>query len=145
MLHDGVVVDNDGKKIKQFKDDDPYAHFTNFIYAVRSGKREDLHADVLEGHLSTAVCHAGNISYRLGKKASAEAARQQIGDLPLFQKMFDDYLGHLKAHEIDSGESIVGPWLTWDSEQECFKDNAEANRLVRGVFREPFVMPAIDT
>ena len=35
--------------------------------ALRSGKREDLNAEVLEGHLSTNICHAGNISYRLGQ------------------------------------------------------------------------------
>ncbi len=99
MLRGGAVFDNQGKKIEQFPGGGN--HFENFIHAVRSGKREDLHAEVLEGHLSTAVCHAGNVSYRLGKKATAEEAHKQIGDLPHFQKMFDDYLKHLKAHEID--------------------------------------------
>ena len=143
MLRGGTVMDNQGKKIKQFPGGGD--HFDNFIHAVRSGKRKDLHADVLEGHLSTGVCHAGNISYRLGKKATAEEARLQIGELPLFQKMFDDYLEHLKAHEIDPGESIVGPWLECDVERECIKDNAEANRLVKGAFREPFVVPAVES
>ena len=142
MLRGGEVVDNQGKKIKQFGGGGN--HFENFIRAVRSGKREDLHADVLEGHLSTGVCHAGNISYRLGKKASPEEARKQIGDLPLFRKMFDDYLEHLKAHEIDPGESILGPWLTYDSEHESVKDNAEANRLVKGTFREGYAVPAVE-
>ncbi|MCC6124798.1 MAG: Gfo/Idh/MocA family oxidoreductase [Pirellulales bacterium] len=140
-LKGGKVVDNRGKVVKQFKGGGN--HFANFINAVRSGKREELHADVLEGHLSTSVCHVGNISYRLGKKASADEARKQIGNLPPFQKMFDDYLAHLKAHEVDPGESVVGPWLACDVENECFKDNAEANRLVKGAYREPFTIPAV--
>ncbi len=43
-------------------------HFQNFINCVISRRREDLNADILEGHLSAALCHLGNISYRLGRK-----------------------------------------------------------------------------
>ena len=42
-------------------------HYTNFIEAVRANSREKLNAEVEEGHRSTAVCHVGNISYRLGR------------------------------------------------------------------------------
>ena len=42
-------------------------HFQNWIDAVRSRRVEDLNADVLEGHLSAALCHLGNIAYRLGR------------------------------------------------------------------------------
>src|SRR5437879_777473 len=41
-------------------------HFANFIAAVRSGRREDLNADILEGHYSSALCHLANVSLRLG-------------------------------------------------------------------------------
>ncbi|HEY8503384.1 MAG TPA: Gfo/Idh/MocA family oxidoreductase, partial [Gemmataceae bacterium] len=40
--------------------------FENFIAAVRSRRVEDLNADILEGHLSSALCHLGNVSHRLG-------------------------------------------------------------------------------
>ena len=43
-------------------------HFTNFIDCMRSRRWQDLNADILEGHLSTVICHLGNISYRTGKK-----------------------------------------------------------------------------
>src|SRR5262249_43985774 len=43
-------------------------HFANFIAAVRSRKVEDLNADILEGHLSSALCHLANMSYRLGEQ-----------------------------------------------------------------------------
>lgn len=40
----------------------------NFIQAVQSRKHTDLAADILEGHLSAALCHMANISYRTGRK-----------------------------------------------------------------------------
>jgi predicted dehydrogenase len=145
MMHCGEVWDNQGKKVRQFADsrDHTTAHFENFIHALRSGKREDLNAEIIEGHRSTNVCHAGNVSYRLGKKAAPAQIREQIGNLPVFQEMFDRYLTHLKAHQIDPGRSILGPWLECDPEQECFQDNAEANVLVRGRYRAPFVVPEV--
>ncbi len=42
-------------------------HFTNFIDAMRSGKDEDLHCDIMDGHYSAALPHLANISYRLGR------------------------------------------------------------------------------
>jgi predicted dehydrogenase len=141
MMHAGRVYDKQGKEIKRFtgKED----HFGNFIRALRSGRRDDLNAEVLEGHLSTAICHAGNISYRLGQKASADTVRAQIGNLPAFQEMFDRYLLHLKAHEIAPGESLLGPWLECDSARECIIDNPAANQLVKGTYREPFTVPEV--
>ena len=38
-------------------------HFENFIQAVRSRKREDLHAEIEEGFLSASLCHLANASY----------------------------------------------------------------------------------
>jgi len=56
-------------------------HFRNFIDAVRSRKREDLNADILEGHLSAAHCHLANISYRLGRALRFDPVKEAfIGD-----------------------------------------------------------------
>jgi hypothetical protein len=41
--------------------------YERFIAAVRSRKIEDLGVDIEEGHLSSALCHLGNIAYRLGR------------------------------------------------------------------------------
>ncbi len=40
-------------------------HFENFINAVRSRKKEDLHAEIEEGHYSSALCHYANAAYRV--------------------------------------------------------------------------------
>jgi predicted dehydrogenase len=44
------------------------SHFQNFIDCVRSRKVEDQYCDVAEGHLSAALAHMANISYRIGRK-----------------------------------------------------------------------------
>jgi predicted dehydrogenase len=42
-------------------------HFVNFIECMRSRKKEDLHAPIREGYLSTSLVHLANASYRLGR------------------------------------------------------------------------------
>jgi predicted dehydrogenase len=141
-LYRGIAWDNQGKQIKSFSGNGD--HFVNFIEAVRSGRRETLKADVLEGHISTAICHTGNISYRLGAKASEKEMRARVQDTPLFSDMFGRLLEHLAANDINAGAQTVtlGPWLEIDRQNECFKDNERANRLVRGFYREPYIVPA---
>lgn len=41
--------------------------FENFLRAVKSRKDEDICGNVLDGHVSSAHCHLGNIAYRLGR------------------------------------------------------------------------------
>ena len=61
----------------RFVDAEKAAKFEkNFIKAVKSRKREDLNAEVLEGHLSAAICHTGNISYELGEKKSTDDIKE---------------------------------------------------------------------
>lgn len=42
-------------------------HFTNFIDCVRTGNWQNLNAEIMEGHLSTTLCHLGNIACRTKK------------------------------------------------------------------------------
>jgi predicted dehydrogenase len=56
-------------------------HFHNFIDAVRARDPRVLHADVLEGHLSTAMCHLCNIAYRMGRSLEFDSEREDfVGD-----------------------------------------------------------------
>jgi hypothetical protein len=43
-------------------------HFQNFVDCVKSRNYKDLAADILEGHISTAMLHIGNTAYRTGRK-----------------------------------------------------------------------------
>jgi hypothetical protein len=118
-------------------------HFENFIAAVRSGRREDLNADVLVGHISTTICNAGNVSYRLGKPASVSEQKAAIAEVPLFGEMHERYLKHIAQHDVDPNTTILGPWLTCDPANECFKDNAEANKIVHGWYRDPYLVKEV--
>ena len=45
--------------------DTVYIHFKNFIDCVRSKKWQDLNGGILDGDLSSSLCHLGNITCRL--------------------------------------------------------------------------------
>ena len=48
--------------------DTTYAHFDNFLQAMKSRNHEDLNCDIEVGHVSAALCHLANISYRVNDK-----------------------------------------------------------------------------
>ncbi len=52
------------------------SHFQNFIDCVRSRKRENLHCEILEGHMSTSLCHLANIAFRTGRKLTFDPATE---------------------------------------------------------------------
>ena len=55
---------------------DDAAHVRNFIAAIREGAK--LNADALTGHLSTSLCHLGNIATRLGRSLTFDPKTEQI-------------------------------------------------------------------
>ena len=66
--------------------------WANFIEAVRSRKRTDLHADIEEGHFSSALVHLANISYRTGRAINFDPAKEQIaGDAEAAKMMRREY------------------------------------------------------
>ncbi len=140
-LPGGTAYDKAGKKIKSFSGGGN--HFANFIDAVRSGKKEDLNADVLVGHLSTRITHAGNISYRVGKQADQAECLKQVKDTPFLNEMYGNFIEHIKKHDVDVDAKTItlGPWLECDEASEGFKNNDEANKLAKGFYREPYVIP----
>jgi len=57
------------------------AHFQNFIDCIVSRNRADLNAPIEEGHISCALVHLANASYRLGRTINFNPETQQvIGD-----------------------------------------------------------------
>jgi len=143
----GTFFDYDGKRVKQYPGDGPATHQSNFIDAVRSRKSEDLRADILEGHLSSALCHMGNISHRLGKAISREQVEDQCNSKDLRAEVFERLLKHALVHELDFSERemVLGPSLELDPATEQFKGTLckEANALLKDYYREPFVVPQL--
>lgn len=52
------------------------AHVQNFCDAIRTGAK--LNADALTGHLSTTLCHLGNIATRLGRSLTFDPQKEQF-------------------------------------------------------------------
>lgn len=52
------------------------AHFRNWIEACQSRNRDDLSAEILEGHMSSALCHLANISYRVDRTVHFDSASE---------------------------------------------------------------------
>jgi predicted dehydrogenase len=55
-------------------------HFANFIAAIRSGNYRELHCDILEGHMSTALPHLANIAYRVGETLTFSGEYEEFID-----------------------------------------------------------------
>jgi predicted dehydrogenase len=137
------VYDNDGKLIKEFKGSEE--HFGTFINAVKTRKLDPMRGEIEQGHLSSGLCHTGNISYRLGKKLGADAIKEQIKSVHDDSESFGRMLEHLAANNIDVKSPVLtlGPWLKMDPKTERFIDNEEANKLLTRTYRAPFTVPTI--
>ncbi len=135
------AFDKDGKKIKEWNGS--IDHFENFINAVRSRKRSDLTADIWEGHLSSALCHTGNISYRLGSKKNPGEIKEMIKDTRGGEETFGRMVDHLGRNEVDvtKDKLSMGVLLNMDPKVEKFIGNTDADALLTRNYREPFVVP----
>ena len=123
-------------------------HLFNFLSAVRSRRTGDLRAPLIEGHLSSAMVHMANISYRLGSPQNVEAAREAVQERGSEAvEVFEGFREHLAVNGVDFAktEIVVGPWLEMDPQTERFVGSSplveQANALARGHYREPFVVP----
>jgi hypothetical protein len=124
-------------------------HFANFLKAVRSRKVSDLRADIEEGHQSTALCHIGNISYRLGRRASAAEIKQQLGQLTAAAdalETFERTAKHLAANNVNVAENglNLGAMLHVEANAEKFASHHAANDLLMREYRSPFTLPTLN-
>jgi len=136
-----ILCDKNGKEIKTYEEGGN--HFENFIQAVRSRRAGDLHADIAGGIVSAALCHTGNISYRLGKPLSPEAIR----DASKADNALAESLGrmeeHLAANKVDLQRTplTLGSVLEMNPKTAQFTNNREANQLLTRDYRKGFVVP----
>lgn len=141
----GGVYDKDGKRIYQYKGNGGAGHARNFINAVRSGRREDLAADIELGHLGTAICHQANIAWRAGNEATVDQVRESMRTHEDAADTLYAILKQLDGNDVDLAKKpfVLGPVLSYDRATERFTgDNAErANPYIKCSYREPFVVP----
>jgi hypothetical protein len=136
-----AIYDKDGKKVKDFTGEDN--HFGNFVKAVHSRKPQDNRAPILGGHISTALCHTGNISYRIGHTKNPDEIREAIKANKDATNTFERVVQHLAANGVDleKNKLTLGQFLKMDTKTEKFIGNTEADALLKDKYREPFVVP----
>ncbi|QDT74959.1 Gfo/Idh/MocA family protein [Lacipirellula limnantheis] len=141
-----IAFDNDGNKVKEW--DEGAGHHDNWLKAIAAHDPKLLNAEVQEGHLSSALCHSGNVSYRLGAKTPTGEIAERLAANELLANSFERMLGHLRANGVDvDGDAVLtmGEWLNLDPATEKFVDNDKANELRTRVYRKPFVVPDVES
>ncbi|MFO0936828.1 MAG: Gfo/Idh/MocA family oxidoreductase [Gemmataceae bacterium] len=137
----GIAYNNDGKKVAEFKGGGDGSHYDNFIKAVRSRNTSDLNCPATEGHLSAALCHLANISYRLGEKHSFDQPTSCMTGCKDAVAALDRMKEHLKANEVDLSKAVglVGPKLMVDNATEKFVGApAKANDMLFREYRKGY-------
>ena len=139
------VFDSAGNIVQTFASESEN-HFANFLKAVRSRKTSDLRAPIEEGHQSAALCHVGNISYRLGKPASPAEIKERLTQLKLKPEALETFQRtekHLAEQGIDlsSTRMTLGAALQLAPKKERFVNNTAADTLLGREYRAPFTLP----
>jgi predicted dehydrogenase len=134
------IHDSTGKRVKSFKGG--RSHFQNWIDAIRSGKQDPGHS-AESGHLSSALAHIGNISWDLGRPASAADVKAAFtGDAAA--DAVDRMAAHLAANGVDLEKSPIrlGAALALGGEKFTGSHADQANALLKGSYRPGFELPA---
>jgi len=145
-----VIYDNDKKVIQKLAANTNGTHRQNFIDAVRARKQEIANGKIENCHYSTALCHLGNISYRVGSEKSDADIANAIKSSELTKEAYGRMVDHLKANEVDftATPAMMGPLLKIDGTKEMFtgsekeiaalaNKNPLRKREGRGAFKIP--------
>ena len=119
-------------------------HYANFTAAGLSRNCGTLTDEILEGLLSSALCHTGNISYRLGEKLSPGAIRERVQDTPAMGESIERMTAHLTANGVDltRDQITLRACLEMDPSTERFVKNSDANNQLAGAYRKGFEVPS---
>ncbi|MEO7600017.1 MAG: Gfo/Idh/MocA family oxidoreductase [Opitutus sp.] len=142
---DATAYDPSGKVIREFKGSD--RHMANFIDVIRSRKLDDLYGPVEEGHVSSALCHLGNISHQIGRTALEGETREKIKGNAALSEAYGRMVEHLGANGVDLNKTpaTLGVPLTIDSPAERFVGEGAnaANALLTREYRKGYVVPQL--
>ena len=140
----GIAFDYDGNELGRWSGGSYQAHFANFLKAVKSRDYKDLHLDIGDGHLSSALAHLGNVSYRLGKEVPLGTRPSLMSSDKYVVDTMQSFEEHLKENGVDfsSTKFYLGQELTIDPKTEL-STSPEANKLFKREYRQGFVLPEL--
>jgi len=143
-----VAYDRDGKVVEKWSGSGN-PHHRNWLEAIAARDASKLNGHILEGHLSSSLCHVGGISHLCGEKQTAADIAKSIASSELLSNSFDRMASHLRANDVDiDGQAALtlGPWLKLDTATETFTNNAAASKLrERSQQRAPFAVPDLES
>ncbi|QTN31727.1 Gfo/Idh/MocA family oxidoreductase [Akkermansiaceae bacterium] len=132
------AYDKDGKKLKTFKGGK--SHMQSFVDSCHSGKIPYSHG-AENGHLSSALAHIGNISWKLGRPTTPADIKSAIKD-EASTDAIERMLEHLVKNGIDPSKHLLtlGKHLSLDPESESFTGEYAdiANPLLQGSYRKGY-------
>lgn len=137
-----IAYDRNGAEVMKWSGS--RSHMANFFASIRAGDPAMVNGRILDGHLSSALCHTGNISYLVGRTMSPADARAAIRSQPDGEATFQRMLEHLERNDVDVTVTglIVGPVLAMNPAKETISNHRAASKLLTREYRPPFVVPA---
>jgi len=140
----GAAFDYEGHELGAWSGGSYQQHFANFVKAIKSRDHRDLHLDIEDGHLSSALAHLGNVSWALGEvvppgtRPALAATDRHVADT------WSSFEAYLAEEGIDFSQTSLarGRELSIDPRTERSTDE-EANRLFTREYRRGFELPRV--
>ncbi|MFM8282650.1 MAG: Gfo/Idh/MocA family protein [Planctomycetaceae bacterium] len=140
----GAAFDYQGNELGKWAGGSSQAHFDNLVRAIKSRDHGDLHLDILDGHLSSALAHLGNVSWMLGETVPAGTRPRLAADHDAVRKTFDSFEAHLVDNKVDAAATplVLGRTLEIDPKSERASD-AAATALFGKEYRKGYELPRV--
>lgn len=141
------AFDASGTSIQKWEGGGDAMHYQNFVDAVIANDPTKLNAPVVQGHISSALCHTGGVSHQIGKPGTVAEVRQTAACHPVFADAVERMITHLAANGVDlesSPQLVIGADLKMDPATEQFTNSAAANELLKRTGKAPFEIPQLE-
>lgn len=138
-----TLYDTEGKEVRRFPGRQ-LNHYQNFLDAIRNEDPGQVKGDLVEGIVSSDLCHFGNISYRMASPATDQEIEDRFKELGV-PALAIERLAAMRKNLDDHGVTdpiLLGEVLRpGDASNPLPGNRAAAAYLVRS-YREPYVVPA---
>lgn len=135
-----VAFDTKGEVMKVFEGGGD--HIADFLAAVRAGGSGS--APAIEGHLSSGLCHLGNIPWRLAESQPLDKIATPFAGDAGSEEACQRFRQHLSDNGLAADVPVrASPVLGFDAASERFSGPraAEADALGAPPLRAPYLMP----